>query len=287
MSVRITILQPPYPHAETIAAARECQAWVLDRLAALHPEDADLIVLPEYVNVPGLEAQEIVRQYAETDGAAFIERVIARGAELRSAITLSMATRSQGDTWVNRAVLYDTAGTQVTSYDKIHLTDAEVDPMGLSPGTEVVTFNWQSCTVGFAICFDLYFPEYFATLSGLDVDLIICPTYQRSESAERICHQCQVRAVDTGAYLLRSTYAIGTEDTGGRSLIAAPDGRLLGVAAGDPEVLSVTVDPQQKFNHQASYGKPMTEHRSLIESHRCPDMYRPNSPASRAGDPPL
>ena len=152
MSIRITILQPPYPHAETIAAARECQAWVLDRLAALHPEDTDLIVLPEYVNVPGLEAQEIVRQYTETDGAAFIDRVIARGTELRSAIPLSMAARSQGDTWVNRAVLYDTEGTQVTSYDKIHLTDAEVDPMGMSPGTEIVTFNWRSCTVGFAIC---------------------------------------------------------------------------------------------------------------------------------------
>ncbi|HCN08732.1 MAG TPA: hypothetical protein DIT01_12425 [Lentisphaeria bacterium] len=94
------------------------------------------------------------------------------------------------------------------------------------------------------------------------------------------------RAIDTGTYLLRSTYAIGTEDTGGRSLIAAPDGRLLGVAAGEPQVLSVTVDPQQKFNHQASYGQPMTEHRSLIESHRCPDIYRPNSPACRAGNPP-
>jgi hypothetical protein len=56
-------------------------------------------------------------------------------------------------------------------------------------------------------------------------------------------------------------------------LIAVPDGRLLGVAAGDPQVLGVTVDSQQKFNHQASYGKPMAEHRSLIEPHRCLDMY--------------
>jgi len=95
-----------------------------------------------------------------------------------------------------------------------------------------------------------------------------------------IDHQWQwVRAIVTGTYLLRSTYAIGAEDTDGRSLIAAPDGRLLGVAAGEPQVLSVIVDPQQKFNHQASYGQPMTGHRSLIEAHRCPNMYRPNSPA--------
>ena len=269
--MQTTILQPPYPHAGTVAAAVDCQAWMVEQLQALEPGDSDLIVLPEYANVPGLGECDEVRSFAAGDGAGFIRKVTARAIELHAAVTFSLAVED-GDHWYNRAVLHDADGALAAAYDKIHITDA--DPMGMSPGTSVVAAKWGSCTVAFAVCFDLYFAEYFAALSALGVDLIICPSYQRSESAERICLQCRARALDTGAWLVRGSYAMHREDSGGRSLAAAPDGSLPAVAGGEPEVLHVSFDPRQKFVKPASHGSAPVEHRELIESHRQDAVYR-------------
>ena len=196
-----------------------------------------------------------------------------RAIELRAAHTFSIAVEDGGQ-WFNRALLYDADGSLVVGYDKIHTTEAEADPMGISSGTSIVTEKWSECTIGFAVCFDLYFSEYFAALSALGVDLIICPSYQRSESAERICLQCQARTLDTGAWLVRSSYAMNRDDSGGRSLAAAPDGRLLAVAGGEPEVIHVTCEPLERFIKPASHGRAPVEHRELIESHRRPAVYR-------------
>ncbi|MHC4873996.1 MAG: hypothetical protein ACYTFY_19270, partial [Planctomycetota bacterium] len=99
-------------------------------------------------------------------------------------------------------------------------------------------------------------------------DLILCPSYQRSESAERICILSQVRALDTGAYLIRSSYAVSGADTGGNSLAASPDGSLLVNAESNAGIVSIEIDPKAKFIKPASHGQPLIEHRQLLDSYR-------------------
>jgi len=101
-----------------------------------------------------------------------VRAVADRAIELRAAHTFSIAVEDGGQ-WFNRALLYDADGSLVVGYDKIHTTEAEADPMGISSGTSIVTEKWSECTIGFAVCFDLYFSEYFAAMSALGVDLII------------------------------------------------------------------------------------------------------------------
>ena len=161
----------------------------------------------------------------------------------------------------------------------MHLTDAEATDPGLTPGSVPATFEHGEIRFGFAACFDLYFPEHFAALAAQAVDVVLCTSYQRSESADRIRGIAQVRALDTGAYPLRGSYAMGQPDTGAHSpLVAAADGAVLNNAGAGACLLAAELDPKRKFTKPVSHGRPEVEHRALIESHRRAGVYCPRLP---------
>ncbi|NLB56845.1 MAG: hypothetical protein GX811_13985 [Lentisphaerae bacterium] len=270
--MKIVILQPPYPTEGTMDSAGECIRWMQDKLEALKPGEQDLVLLPEYANVPGIADRESMRQFAVGRGADFVRAITTEAGRLECTIVPAIVVQSESR-WFNRTLLIDSNGDIVFTYDKVHLTDAERD-LGLSPGTEPRVIEHAGFRLGFATCFDLYFPEHFETLAALQADIVLCPSYQRSESAQRIRLIAQARALDTGAYLARSAYSMADATRGGCSLIAAPTGDVLADADGKSCVLITELDPAAKFIKPASHGQPAVEHRTLIESHRMPSAYR-------------
>ncbi len=278
--MNIVVFQPPYPEDDTITSATVCLRQMQERLEGLTPGEQELVMLPEYANAPGLSARQQMRDFAECQGAAFLKAVSASAARLGSLIVLSGVMRS-GAHWFNRTMVFDARGQIAACYDKMHLTDTERDDLGLTPGASPTVFDHAGLRIGFATCFDLYFPEYFAVLAAEDLDMILCSSYQRSETPERIELVARARALDSGTYLIRSTYAMGDPKAGGCSLVTAPTGALLATAGKDPCVLIVDIDPGQKFVKPASHGQPTVEHRALIESHRRPAAYRPHPQSAR------
>ena len=274
MTMRIAVFQPPYPKAGTAAGAETCLDWMRQRLESLTCGDQDLVLLPEYANAPGLNDRQLLRGFAESQGADFLQAVARSAKRLRSTIALASVVRS-GARWFNRVLLFDLMGDLAFTYDKVHLTDAERDDLGLTMGSMPAVFQHGRIRIGFATCFDLYFAEHFAALSAQHADIVLCPSYQRSESAERIRYMAQTRALDSGAYLIRSSYAMGELSIGGRSLVAAPDGTLRKNAGADACVITDELDPKHKFVKPASYGRRTVEHRALVEAHRRPATYRP------------
>ncbi|MCD6287233.1 MAG: hypothetical protein J7M39_15095 [Anaerolineae bacterium] len=273
--MRTVVFQPPYPKEGTVAAAEACLSWMRTSLEGLGCGGQDLVLLPEYATTPGLDDRQLLREFAESQGADFLQFVAASAKRLCCLIALAGPARS-GGRWFNRTLVFDSMGDLVATYDKIHLTDAEKDGLGLIPGSMPALFQHGNLRIGFATCFDLYFPEHFAVVAAQRADLVLCPSYQRSESAERIRSIAQVRALDSGTYLIRSSYAMGDQDVGGRSLVTAPDGTLLEDAGAHACVITVELDPKRKFVKPASHGRPVVEHRTLIESHRRPAVYRPH-----------
>ncbi len=272
--MQAVILQPPYPSAPTAARARDCQAWMLARLAELPPKETDLVLLPEYAVAPGLDSPELLFRFAETEGDAFLRRVETETRRLGAFLTVGTVRRS-GLCRVNRTVVFGPDAAAVAAYDKTHLTGVERQALGLTPGGGAGQFRLARWRAGIAVCFDLYFPEYIEALAAEQVDMILCPSYQRSESPDRIRLICGCRALDAGAYILRSGYAMADASHGGTSLVAGPDGRVLADAGSEPGVLKFSFDPGTKFHKPASHGQPATNHRRLIERHRRPHLYRP------------
>jgi glycerophosphoryl diester phosphodiesterase len=271
--MRISVFQPPYPKAGTTVSAEKCLGWMRVRLDGLEPGEQDLVLLPEYATAPGLNDRQLLREFAESRGADFLQAVAASAKRLHSLIVLAGPV-SSGARWFNRTLVFDTRGDLAFTYDKIHLTDVEKDDLGLTPGAKPTVFQHAEIRIGFATCFDIYFPEHFEALAAQCADIVLCPSYQRSESAERICLVAQARALDGGTYLIRSSHSMGDPAVGGRSLVATPAGTLLADAGKDACVVTAELDPKRKFVKPASHGRPAVEHRALIESHRRPVVYR-------------
>ncbi len=269
----LLVFQPPYPKEGTVAAAESCLGWMQNELDALRPGEQDLILLPEYATAPGLADREQIRAFALRCGQVFLQRAAATAVRLNCALALA-APIASGRRWFNRTIVYGPEGQTVGQYDKIHLTEVERDELELSPGHGATVGAHKGLRIGFATCFDQYFPEHFEVLAAQRVDLILCPSYQRSETAARIRLIGQARALDAGAYVARSSYSMGRQDVGGRSLIASPEGELLGDAGPAPGLLRVELDPRRKFIKPASHGRAPVEHRALIEAHRRPYTYR-------------
>jgi len=271
--MRVVVFQPPYPADGTISGAATCLGWMQSRLDRLAPGQHDLVLLPEYATAPGLSNPQLLRECATSLGLDFLRRVASSSERLRSLIALSAPVQVDSS-WYNRTLVYGPQGNLAFTYDKVHLTDVETHDLLILPGTIASVHQHAGTRFGFATCFDLYFPEHFEALAAQSADIVLCPSYQRSESSERISLIARARALDSGTYVIRSSYALGNAATGGRSLVATPEGNLLADAGGDACVIAVELDPGRKFVKPASHGRPLVEHRSLIESHRRPEAYR-------------
>jgi len=271
--MKVVVIQPAYPCIGTLDGAEFSISWMQGKLNQLQSGEQDIVLLPEIANAPGITDRANLQHCADHQGAEFLRHVASSAKRLNCLIATGAVVRD-GEQWFNRTVVYDASGEVVFSYDKIHLPTTESRDLGLTAGTTSPVFEYQSLRIGFATCFDLYFPEHLVALAKQQVDLILCPSYQRSESAERIQLIAQMRALDTGSYIARSSYAMPTPDHGGHSLITAPDGTVLADAGNTAGIITAEFDPHQKFTKPASHGQPVVEHRALIESHRRPDTYR-------------
>jgi deaminated glutathione amidase len=240
----------------------------LDQLGA----GQDLVLLPEYANAPGIEDRDEVRTFACGDGAVFLRALAGQAKSMKSWVVVGTVVEDEGR-WVNRATVFDRSGGVWYGYDKVHLTEYESEDLGLGAGDVVGVTGLEGATVGFATCFDVYFPAYFSALAQQKVDMILSPSYQRSESAERLRSMSQVRAIDCDSWFVRSSYAIEGRDTGGRSMIVAPDGDVVADAGREPGVISATIDPLRKFVKPRSHGQPDVEHGELMVQHGRTDIY--------------
>ncbi len=271
--MRALILQPPYPAGATPDRALACLNWMRERIAAIPAGGCDLLVLPEYANCPGLITRTDMISFSGSEGVNFMRDVAAEASRIRTLVVAGIVESTPAGLF-NRAVLLGPDKARIGEVDKVHLTATERDDLGMVAGNEPKIIEWRDLRIGFAVCFDVYFPEYMSALALLNPDLVISPSYQRSETAARLRFLSQARAFDTGACFLRSSYAM--EDSpgrGGHGMVVSPAGEIL-VDAGDVAgVVEAEFDPRQRFCKPAAHGRAEVEHRALIAGSRRADVY--------------
>jgi glycerophosphoryl diester phosphodiesterase len=284
--MRVVVVQPPYPSGGRLQDAEDCISWCTSALGELAPGTADLVVLPEYCTVPGIVEVADALRFLDLRGHAFEQEIQAEAERLEACIVYG--TLHDGARRTNRTVVTGPDGL-LAVYDKTHLTDAESEGWGMSPGDHPVFVEFRGCRIAIAVCFDMYFPEYFAALAAGKPDMILMPSYQRSERGSLLRALSATRAVDTGAYLVRSAYAMPESRSGGHSCVVGPDGTILDDLAGAPGVIRRSVVIGRGYSKPASFGAPQVVHRELIEQHRRPELYRSGheSPSPRGRSAPL
>jgi predicted amidohydrolase len=144
----------------------------------------------------------------------------------------------------NQAAVFSPEGRQLARYSKIHPFTLGGEAACYTAGTEIVTFEWQGCTVAPFICYDLRFPEVFrsAVQRGAQMFVVIA-----NWPIKRDMHWVtllQARAIEN------QTYVVGVNRSGtdpkytysGRSMIVDPHGTILTQIGNEEGVISAPVD---------------------------------------------
>lgn len=157
----------------------------------------------------------------------------------------------RGDGFIaNRGFLFSPEGAKLLSYDKIHMFDVDLDngeswreSAVYSPGAEVKTASLPFGELGFAICYDVRFPELFRAQALEGIEIMSLPAAFTRQTGEAHWHiLLRARAIENGMFLIAAAQG-GTHEDGretyGHSLIIDPWGKILAEAGPEGEAVIV------------------------------------------------
>ena len=154
----------------------------------------------------------------------------------------------------NRAFLFGPDGALISTYDKLHMFDVDLDngeswreSATYEPGREAIVADLPFGRLGFAVCYDLRFPQLFRAEAMAGADILTVPAAFTRQTGEAHWHVLlRARAIENGAWLVAAAQGGKHEDgreTYGHSMIIDPWGRIVAEANHDnPEVVLAEID---------------------------------------------
>jgi len=238
---------------------------------------AAICCLPEYFNVFGVDTEQMAEIVPNWRG--ILDRVRDVCEQSKTMVILPMLV-DDDSRFLSRAYLIGERGDVVGHYDKVHPTAGEREKLGMEPGNEIKAFDTEHGRIGIAICYDVYFAELFSSLAAKKPDIIFLPSLQRSEHEIASEVLLRARAMDTAAYVVRSSFG---REPGlawqpgmmfGQSCVVHPDGTML-ASAGHYEGLALArVEVPFCWKRQRCSGYPAMPVRDFLTEDRRPEVYR-------------
>jgi predicted amidohydrolase len=161
------------------------------------------------------------RSLAVSRESAFVEHFRALARELGVAIAITyLRTHERG--YGNAVTLFDGAGAEVFTYDKVHTCCFDLPEALLTPGDgfRVATLRTarEEVEVGAMICFDREFPESARCLALMGAELILTPNACPLDH-HRLA-QFRVRALENAVGVAMANYAAPSQN--GHSAVFDP-----------------------------------------------------------------
>lgn len=247
-----------------------------ERLIALAVQaGARVVQLPESFAFMGEKDTDVLK-LTEAEGVGQIQNFLADQAA-RHQIWLIGGTvplQAEDERHVKAACLvYNERGEQVLRYDKLHLFDVELkdtretysESATISAGQSLAWCDSPFGRLGFAICYDLRFPELFRELMRHDIEVFMIPSaftattgkahWEPLIKARAIENLCYVVAADQGGY------HVNGRETHGDSLIVDPWGNVLDRLVSGPGFAMADLDLAQLRRLRESF--PALAHRRI------------------------
>lgn len=224
---------------------RQMAAFV-DEAAA---KGAQLVAFPEVVNLLREEPQ-----YAETIPGPTTELLSRKAKEHNIWIHGGSISEINpaGPRTYNTSVLVNPQGEIVTQYRKLHNFDMTL-PDGSSvresnrkePGESIVTVETELGHFGFAICYDMRFPEIFRLMALAGAQIIFLPAnFTMPTGKDHWEPILRARAIENGCYIVAPNQ-IGQKDkfvAYGNSMIVDPWGTVVARASDQPGIILAEID---------------------------------------------
>jgi predicted amidohydrolase len=219
----------------------------------------------EYVQTPEMtgllcrdrEAMRATLRDEASDPIVQAARALAR----RHAITLhigSTAIAAPDGMAANRAFLIGPDGEIVETYDKIHMFDVDLDNgeswresatyvPGTRSGLADLTIAGGPVRLGFAVCYDMRFPDLFRAQALAGAEVLTAPAAFTRQTGEAHWHVLlRARAIENNAFMIAAAQGGRHEDgreTFGHSLLVDPWGRVMAEVKGDePGIAMARID---------------------------------------------
>jgi len=141
----------------------------------------------------------------------------------------------------NRGFLFSPSGDVICTYDKIHMFDVDLDngeswreSAVYRPGDSARVADLPFAKLGFAICYDVRFPQLFRSEALAGGEVLTVPaafTRQTGEAHWEVL--LRARAIENGVFVIAAAQAGVHEDgreTFGHSMIIDPWGKVLASA---------------------------------------------------------
>lgn len=232
LRVALTQMQP------SLDVARNLRI-VLELVREAANQSADLIVIPENALCIGRN-QEMREAAIHRDGPE-LEALRKAARDAGAVVVLGGAKCIGADGRIrNSALVIDTLGEVVASYDKLHLFNARVAGTVFNAsaveqaGDQMLIVEVKGVKVGLSICFDIRFPELYRSLARAGAQVLLIPAAFTHTTG--IAHWevlVRARAIESSAYVIASATIRGDHsardgfETWGHALAVDPWGAVL------------------------------------------------------------
>ena len=285
--MKVCVVQPYY--SRDYGDAEKCFAQMTALLDQCGPE-TDLIVLPEYSDVP---TDVPSKKEFDESVVRFNERILDKARETAvrcGALVFVNAAYQTTQGYRNTTYAIDRGGKIVGKYFKAHPAPSEVrgedehgnglDVLYSYEKTEPYVLEIEGVRFGFMTCYDFYFYEAFAPLARQNVDVIIGCSHQRTDTHEALEIIGRFLAYNTNAYLIRSAVSLGEDsEVCGSSMVVSPKGEMLVDLKSRIGLGVCEIDVKNKYYKPAGYKGALKSHYEYIEEGRRPWNYRPGGSA--------
>ncbi|CAN5753266.1 hypothetical protein BH10CHL1_BH10CHL1_34820 [soil metagenome] len=167
--IKVATISMP-PRQNTVEDNWQRALALLDAACAQAP---DLVCLPESMLHVGTRRADWPSGVQTLPGA-FIDELTARAKAHNTYIVGSLYTQD-GGCFGNKAIVIDRKGAVVGQYDKIHPTINEMQS-GVKPGQQTTVIDTDFGRLGLAICYDIGWPEHWATLAQQGAEIVVWPS---------------------------------------------------------------------------------------------------------------
>ncbi len=217
-------------------------------------QGAKCVVLPEEFSTLGLTATQ-KRQFMEPFEKGPIQQQLKAVAK-KSKVWLiggTLLIKGEDEKPTSSTLVWNSEGECIARYDKIHLFDVTVEGKeeyresdNIKPGKNIVVLSTPFGKIGFAICYDLRFPELFRALMLKGAQIIVLPSAFTIQTGKAHWETLiRARAIENLCYMI-APGEVGQRHDGrgtyGHSMIIGPWGEILALAENDPGVISVDID---------------------------------------------
>lgn len=280
--MKACIIQPPY--SRDVSFSDEYFDYKIKLLDECD-ESVDIIVLPEYSDVPcATSTLEETLHYHDKYIDLLLDKCKETATRCKANVFVNALSLEETG-YRNTTYVYNKNGELAGKYFKKHLPPLELEVLKLDSDytfefSEPYTVDIDGIRYGFLTCYDFYFYEAFANIARRNVDIIIGCSLQRSDSHSAIETMCRHLAYNTNAYVVRSSVSFSEDsEICGASMVVSPEGKVLENMKGRFGKAIVEFDPSVKYLKPAGYGNPDAPHYEYIEYGRKPWQYRQSGSA--------